>query len=59
MKADSELIEKLLDSETQYRISKDTGVAQATISDLKSGKRKIENLTLKVASVLTAYAKKK
>ena len=56
MKADKEKIEWLLENETQYRISKETGVAQQTLSNLVIGKRKIENLTLKVASQLTNYA---
>ncbi len=58
MKADKEKIEWLLENETQYRISKETGVAQQTLSNLVIGKRKIENLTLKVASQLTNYAEK-
>ncbi|MGC4439948.1 XRE family transcriptional regulator [Streptococcus suis] len=58
MKADKEKIEWLLENETQYRISKETGVAQQTLSNLVIGKRKIENLTLKVSSQLTNYAEK-
>lgn len=56
MKVDTDKIEWLLKNETQYKISKDTGVAQVTLSGLISGKRKIENLTVKVASKLTEYA---
>lgn len=55
-KVDTDKIEWLLENETQYKISKDTGVAQVTLSGLISGKRKIENLTVKVASKLTEYA---
>lgn len=58
MKADKEKIEWLLQNETQYKINKESKVPQATLSDLINGKRKIENLTLKVASKLTDYAEK-
>lgn len=58
MKVDTDKIKWLLESETQYKISKDTGVAQVTLSGLISGKRKLENLTVKVASKLTDYAEK-
>ncbi|MGT2958901.1 DNA-binding protein [Streptococcus bovimastitidis] len=56
MKVDTDKIDWLLKNETQYKITKDTGVAQVTLSGLISGKRKIENLTVKVASKLTEYA---
>lgn len=56
MKADSEKIEWLIKNCSQYEISKATGVAQANLSHLKAGTRKIENLSLKVASKLTEYA---
>lgn len=56
--ADSSKIEWLLENETQYRISKDTGVNQSILSRVVNGDRKIENLTLRVASELTAYAEK-
>ncbi|MGT2951623.1 DNA-binding protein [Streptococcus cuniculi] len=58
MKVDTEKIEKLLESETQYRISKETEISQSTISRLQSGERKIENLTIAVGAKLTAYAEK-
>lgn len=58
MKADSEKIEWLFDNVTQYQISKDTGISQASISRFISGERKLENSTLKVASILTEYADK-
>lgn len=58
MKADSKKIKWLLENETQYRIAKETGVAQSKISNLKNGKIKIGNLTFEVASKLTEYAKK-
>ena len=56
MKADSEKIKWLLDNFSQYEISRATGVAQPSLSNIKSGTRKIENLSLKVASKLTEYA---
>lgn len=58
MKADKEKIEWLLQNATQYRINKETGVPKITLSGIVNGKRKIENLTLKVASKLTDYAEK-
>ena len=42
---------------TQYRIVKETGIAQSKISNLKNGKTKLENLTLRVASELTTFSK--
>lgn len=56
MKVDTDKIKWLLENETQYKISKDTGVAQVTLSGLISGKRKIENLTVTVADKLTEYS---
>lgn len=56
MKADSKKIKWLLNNFSQYEISKATGVAQPSLSNIKSGTRKIENLSLKVASKLTEYA---
>lgn len=56
MKADSKKIKWLLDNFSQYEISRATGVAQPSLSNIKSGTRKIENLSLKVASKLTEYA---
>lgn len=49
-------IEELLKSDlSTYRISKDTGVGVGNISELKSGKRKIGNLTLDTAEKLYKY----
>lgn len=56
MKVDADKIKWLLENETQYKISKDTGVAQVTLSGLISGKRKLENLTVTVADKLTEYS---
>ena len=52
-------IEKLINSEiTAYKISKETGVSVGNISELKSGKRKIGNLTLDTAEKLYDYYQK-
>ena len=56
MKVDTEKIEWLLKNATQYNISKNTGVAQATISSIINGKRALKNLTIEVGSKLTKYA---
>ena len=56
MKVDTEKIEWLLNNATQYNISKNTGVAQATISNIINGKRELKNLTIEVGSKLTEYA---
>lgn len=49
-------IQKLLDSDiTNYRIHKDTGVAQSTLSDLKNGKSNIDDMRLSVALKLNDY----
>nr|DAT00504.1 MAG TPA: DNA-binding protein [Caudoviricetes sp.] len=56
MKVDTEKIEWLLKNATQYNISKNTGVAQATISNIINGKRELKNLTIEVGSKLTEYA---
>ena len=44
--------------ETPYKIAKATGVPDGNLYLVKSGKRSIENLSLSVASKLTAYATK-
>ena len=56
MRVDTEKIEWLLKNDTQYNISKNTGVAQATISNIINGKRELKNLTIEVGSKLTEYA---
>ena len=58
MEANAQQIIWLLENVTQYRIAKETGMSQGSLSQLKNGKIKIENLTLKTASALTALAKK-
>ena len=58
MEANEQQIIWLLENVTQYRIAKETGMSQGSLSQLKNGKIKIENLTLKTASALTELAKK-
>ena len=58
MEANKQQIIWLLENVTQYRIAKETGMSQGSLSQLKNGKIKIENLTLKTASALTELAKK-
>lgn len=49
-------IEALLNSKmSQYAIGKATGVTQSKISELKNGKRDINNLTLEVADKLANF----
>ena len=57
MEANSKDIEWFLEHMTQYRIVKEPGIAQSKISNLKNGKTKLENLTLRVASELTTFSK--
>lgn len=57
MEANSKDIEWFLEHMTQYCIVKETGIAQSKISNLKNGKTKLENLTLRVASELTTFSK--
>lgn len=58
MEANSKDIEWLLENATQYRIAKETGITQSKISDLKNGKVKIENLSLRIASELTTFSRR-
>lgn len=44
---------------SRYEISKATGVTEMTLSRLTNGVSKIENLPLKTAAALTAYAEKR
>ncbi|UXR70307.1 hypothetical protein MUA26_04030 [Staphylococcus sp. IVB6246] len=51
-------IEKLLDSDiSHYKISQVTNVNSKTISELRSGKRKVGNITLDTAEKLYNYQK--
>ena len=56
MYVDTEKIQWLLENRTQYMIAKETGVTQSKLSELKNGKRKIENLTILVGAKLTELA---
>ncbi|EZY63164.1 hypothetical protein V061_01435 [Staphylococcus aureus R0353] len=48
---------ELINSEiTGYKISKETGVAQFVISQLRQGKREIDNLSLNTTEKLYKYA---
>lgn len=59
-KADSDLIRWLLhdSGESRYQISRDTGVAQSTLSRIVSEETNIDNMSFGVASKLTDHAKK-
>ena len=51
-------INKLLSSDlSNYQIAKDTEMSHKTISELRSGKRKVGNLTLDTAEKLYNYQK--
>ncbi|HCY9803270.1 TPA: hypothetical protein O2F63_000975 [Staphylococcus aureus] len=52
-------IEKLLNDKSisNYRINQDTGVSYGGISELRSAKRKVNNLTLETAENLYNYQK--
>lgn len=58
MKVDTNQIKWLFENATQYRISKETGIAQPVIARLKNGERKLENASIKVGAALTEYAEK-
>ena len=56
LKADTEQIEWLFKNESQYSISKNTGISQPYLSKIKNGSKDIEKLTIGLASKLTEYA---
>lgn len=56
MKVNTKDIEWLLNNATQYRISKEAKVHQSILSGLINNTRKMENLSVKIASRLTDYA---
>lgn len=57
-KIDMALVVKLLNSDiSSYQIRKAIGVSSGNISRLKNKKRKIENLNVKTAYLLSEYAK--
>lgn len=50
-------IEELFNSDlTDYRISKDTGLALSVIQNYRSGKYELENMSFKVAKKLIRYS---
>ncbi|MCL4175200.1 XRE family transcriptional regulator [Lacticaseibacillus paracasei] len=49
-------IQALLDSDaTSYAIAKETGISNSTIVELRHGKRKLSNISLKVVERLEEY----
>lgn len=51
-----EKIQSLLDSDaTSYAIAKETRISNSTIVELRHGKRKLSNLSLKIAERLGEY----
>ncbi|MBS0935723.1 XRE family transcriptional regulator [Lactiplantibacillus plantarum] len=49
-------VEQLLASEvTAYRIAKDTGITQSSITNLRNKKRRVDKMTLKSAEILGEY----
>lgn len=54
-KADLKKIEKLLSQVTAYRISKDTGIGETTISRWVTGKTPLKKMSLEHAIKLTNY----
>ncbi|HGA1227371.1 TPA: XRE family transcriptional regulator [Streptococcus suis] len=57
-KADLSKIKKLLSQTTAYRISKDTGIGQTTISRWITGKTDLTKMSLAHAIQLTDYYNK-
>lgn len=57
-KADLNKIKKLLSQTTAYRISKDTGIGETTISRWVTGKTALEKMSLGHAIELTNYYNK-
>lgn len=55
MKLHDKIKELLASDISAYRIAKDTGIPQPTITNLRNGKRKICNLSLHVAERLGKY----
>lgn len=56
MFADKNMINWLLENRTQYFINKNTGVPQSTISDIKTGKKSLDNIAFGNAAKLTELA---
>lgn len=53
----TKIIELIESDITGYQIYKETGVAQYVLSQLRQGKRKVDNLTLNTTEKLYEYAK--
>ena len=51
------IIELIQSDVTGYQIYKDTGISQYVLSQLRQGKRDVDNLTLNTTEKLYAYAK--
>lgn len=60
MRKEFEQIKKLIfeSNVSNYRISKETGIAQSTLSDYVQGKTKIERMPIETAIILHDYLKK-
>lgn len=56
MLADSAKIEWLLENRTQYFIAKNSKIPQSTLSNLKTGKKKLSNISFENAYKLTELA---
>lgn len=54
--ANQNIIEWLFENQSGYRIAKDTGISQSTISRFQTGESKFENMRLGHAITLTEYA---
>lgn len=53
----TKIIELIESDVTGYQIYNDTGVSQYVLSQLRQGKRDVDNLTLNTTEKLYAYAK--
>lgn len=53
------IIELIESDVTGYQIHKETGVSQYVISQLRQGKRDVDNLTLNTTEKLYEYSKKR
>lgn len=55
----TKIIELIESNITGYQIHKKTGVSQYVISQLRQGKREVDNLTLNTTEKLYKYSKKR
>lgn len=58
-KADKDEVKWLLENETAYRISQQTGISESTLARHKKGNSKLGNMKMDNAIVLTKLAKEK